>query len=50
MKTKEKFTLIKAKGKGVYEIRIWKDEKGQLYRDPHPKIEDVPSEYLIKIN
>jgi len=42
-----KLTLHSERGKGMNEVRYWKDEKGNFFYDPHPKIDHEPGDTLI---
>lgn len=39
IKPSGKLTLVAERGKGLNEVRYWKDEKGKYFYDPHPKID-----------
>lgn len=47
VKPQGELTLYSEHGRGVNQVRYWKDEKGNYFYDPHPKIDYEPGSKLI---
>ncbi len=40
-------TFLRSFGHKMNEVRYWEDEQGNIWRDPHPKIDKVPGNTLV---
>jgi len=46
---KQQLGLIKTFGTGFNEVRFWKDKEGNVWYDPHPKVDLIPGTELFLI-